>query len=180
MRQPDSRKTGDGQKDGKRRVGSCLTPGGTLDLLDGLFRGVIPDSPLAAAVQRAAKHEGWTPPEEKARQKSQRTAAGAASGRHRRGFADLRRIIVKVARMELSPEQRREPYSTASFQALRETFDNILASNSDDKNPLVGAIHSALSRAGIDRLKGVSDDTLMKDLKAIRKSHGVSRGLKTR
>jgi hypothetical protein len=85
----------------------------------------------------------------------------------------MRLSIVNLARERISPHHRRTPYSGASLAVLREEYDALLASNANDPDPIIAAIHSALSRADRDFLRRASDDTILKDLQKIRRRRGI-------
>jgi hypothetical protein len=143
-----------------------------------LFQGVIPMSDEAFVVQEAAKQEGWVPGWEREGQKLQKTTAGKQSGVRRRGLAEMRRAFVKQARMRIGPEHRRAPYSNASLDALSKEYKNLLAkSEENDADPIIGAMQSVLSASDLKSLRQTSRDTLLSDLKAIRKSLGIKRKL---
>lgn len=139
-----------------------------------LFRGAIPASPLHLAIQEAARQEGWAPSWE---QTPKRKKAGQLSGVRRGGRAELRRCIVSLARMQLSPEHRFQPYSEAALEALREQYDNILKKREDDSHPIISGMLSALSPNDRKVLKKTSDETLKADLKLIRRRRGVKRSV---
>ena len=140
-----------------------------------LFAGVIPTSPLAHVLREAAQQEGWVPPIEQVVLQSNRKKAGESSGRKRKGRGSLRRSLVKLARTRMSAAHRRTPYSNAAFAALRAQYDYLLTKSADDPNAILSAILSALSPADLNFLKRISDETLMADLKAIRRDNGVRR-----
>jgi hypothetical protein len=140
-----------------------------------LFEHVLPPSPLHQAVQHAARQAGWSPPWELPDQTSNRQKAGKSSGVSRGGRMGLRRSLLMLARMQLSPEHRRTPYSNAAFGALRTQYDYLLSKGVDDPDPILSGILSALSATDRKWLKKASDDTLKKDLQAIRRMSGVKR-----
>lgn len=135
----------------------------------------IPPTPLHDALQIAARREGWVPPWEYEEQTSKRKEAGKTSGRRRQGRAGIRRSLVMLARTRMSAAHRRTPYSNAAFAALRAQYDYLLTQSADDPNAILSAILSALSPADLNFLKRISDETLMADLKAIRRDNGVRR-----
>jgi hypothetical protein len=140
-----------------------------------LFEHVIPPSPLHQAIQDAAREAGWSPPWELPDQTASRKKAGKSSGASRKGRKEIRRSLLTLARMQLSPEHRRTPYSDAAFEALRTQYEHLLSKGSDDPDPLISGILSALSATDRKWLKKASDDTLKKDLQAIRRMRGVTR-----
>jgi hypothetical protein len=135
----------------------------------------IPPTPLHEAIQEAARQEGWTPPWNHEAQRAQKAAAGERSGVSRRGRADIRLSIIGLARMRISPEHRREPYSKAAIAALRREYDNLMSKSADDPDPLISGMLSALSPTDRKHLKNASDETLIADVKIIRRRRGVKR-----
>ena len=91
------------------------------------------------------------------------------------GRAQMRRSFLNLARTQLNPEHRRVPYSKAAIAALEKEYRSLLAKELDDPNVLISSMLSVLSEADRKALKNVSSDTLIKDLKAIRKMRGVRR-----
>jgi hypothetical protein len=141
-----------------------------------LFRYyAIPPSRLHEAMQEAARQEGWVPPWDRKEQKSKNKLAGRKSGLSRAGRAEMRRSFLNLARMQLNHEHRRAPYSNAAIAALEEKYRNLLAKELDDPNVLISSMLSVLSKADRKALKNASSDTLIKDLKIIRKMRGVRR-----
>ena len=141
-----------------------------------LFRDYpIPPSLLHQTVQDAARREGWVPPWEREEQIRKKKMAGKSSGRSRRSLAQLRQSLLKLARMRLSPDDRRAPYSKTAIAALRREYNNLLSKNANDPDPLISGMLSALSPTEHMVLKKASDDTLLKDLKDIRRMSGVRR-----
>lgn len=136
-----------------------------------LWRG-IPPSPLHQALQDAAIQAGWSSPWELEQEKIK---AGKSSGRRRAGRAQLRQSLLIYARLRLSPDHRRTPYANDALEALRKEYDNLLSKGADDPDPIVAGIHSALSATDRKWLKKASDETLKKDLQAIRRMRGVTR-----
>jgi hypothetical protein len=126
----------------------------------------VPPSSLHEALQTAARQEGWLPPWEHQVQKQE---AGKTSGTSRAGLAAIRRLLVNVARSHLSPDLRRVPYSEKALDALRTQYDRVLLKGQDDADPIISGIQSALSERDRATLKRVSRDTLIKDLKEIRR-----------
>jgi hypothetical protein len=143
-----------------------------------LFRPYRPSS-LSDALQNAAMQAGWIPPWDREEQRSKKSEAGKRSGRSRAGLAQIRDSLINLARAQLTPEQRRSPYSEASIDALEEKYRNLLTKDVSDPDIVISVILSVLSEADRKSLKKASRETLKKDLKAIRKMRGVSRELKT-
>lgn len=140
-----------------------------------LFDHVIPPSPLHQAVQDAARQAGWSPPWERPDETHNRKKAGKRSGISREGRKQIRRSLVILARNRLSPELRRTPYANDAFDALRMEYRHLLSKGADDPDPIISGILSALSETDRKRLKKAGDDTLKKDLQAIRRMSGVKR-----
>ena len=140
-----------------------------------LFRGVIPTTWLGHIIREAAQQEGWTPDWSREGQKLLKAKAGAKSGISRKALAQMRQSFVRYARTQINPEHRLTPYAKKSFGELRKLYKNLLAKDANDPDPVLAAMHSALSPADRKSLRQASDDTLLKDLKAIRRSHGVRR-----
>jgi len=90
----------------------------------------------------------------------------------------MRQSFLRYARMYLNPEHRRMPYANKSFRALRKIYNNFLDRDANDPDAVIAAMHSALSPADRKSLRRASDDTLLKDLKAIRRSHDIRRSSK--
>jgi hypothetical protein len=145
-------------------------------LLRELFRGYpIPPSSLHQALQDAAILEGWTPPWEREEQNAKKKIAGKKSGISRQGLAQIRRSFLTLARMRVSPEHRRTPYSGASLAAVTREYHALLAKDVGDPDPLIAGLHSALSPTDRISLRRASDDTLLKDLKIIRRLNSIRR-----
>lgn len=140
-----------------------------------LFDGVIPESPLHQVFQDAARQAGWSAPWERPDHTQDRKKAGKISGKSRGGRKAIRQSLVVLARGRLSPELRRTPYAGEALEALRKEYDDLVRKGVDDPHPIISGIHSALSDTDRKWLKKASDDTLMKDLKAIRRMSGVKR-----
>ena len=140
-----------------------------------LFEGVIPPSPLHQAFQDAARQAGWSPPWERLDQTHNRKKAGKSSGASRQGRREIRRSLLSLARMRLPPELRRTPYSIAAFEALRKGYDRLVSKGADDPDPVLSGILSALSETDRKWLKKAGDDTLKKDLQALRRIRGIKR-----
>ena len=158
------------------------------DLTD-LFRrpGAIPQSPLHAAVQEAARQAGWIPPWEREEQQRQKKLAGRQSGIKRAGLASICRSIVTVARARL--KSKYAPYANDSIDALEEEYHALLgngggencetlAKGKNDLCLLVPLILASRSTTERKKLKKASRETLLKDLKQVRKPL-KSRGEKT-
>ena len=138
-----------------------------------LFQGVIPTSPRQQVLQEAARQGGWTPRWEHEDQTPKKKKAGKRSGVSRGGRAEMRLSILALARNKLLGKHLREPYSTASFAALRAVYDDLLTKNVDDPDPVISGMLSALSPVDRKFLKATSDDTLVKDLQVLlRRSRG--------
>jgi hypothetical protein len=147
--------------------------------LNDLFRWYgIPPSPLHWAVQEAARQEGWTPPWVREEQQSKKKTAGKKSGLMRAGRAEIRRSVIRVARARLNLYY--EPYANASIDALHKEYRNLvgegsgencasLAKNGNDLCLLVPLMLAGLSKADQQMLKTVGRETLIKDLKLLRK-----------
>jgi hypothetical protein len=88
-----------------------------------------------------------------------------------RGAASIRRSLVYNALRQLNPKHQTKPYSNTSLEALRRKYDHLLTRNADDPDPILSGILSALTPADLKALKRVSDDTLLSDLKAIKRRH---------
>jgi hypothetical protein len=141
-----------------------------------LFRNyAIPPSWLHEAMQKAAREEGWVPPWDRKEQKSKNKLAGRKSGLARWGRAEMRRSFLALARTQLSPEHRRAPYSNDAIATLEKNYRNLLRKKLDDANVLISSMLSVLTEADRKALKKASIDTLIKDLKALRKRLGVRR-----
>jgi hypothetical protein len=140
-----------------------------------LFQGAIPPSALHQAAREAARQEGWVPPGDHEDQTAKRRKAGKSSGASRSGRSQMRRSLVMLARDLLSPELRLTPYAEGAIEALRHKYDQLLSKGSDDPDPIISGIHSALSENDRKWLKKASDETLKKDLQAIRRMRGVTR-----
>jgi len=140
-----------------------------------LFQGVISPSPLHHDMREAARQEGWVSPWEHEDQTSKRKKAGKSSGVSRWGRREMRRSLLQLARDRLSPELRRTPYANDALEALRKEYDRLLSKDADDPDPIISGIHSGLSATDRKWLKKASDDTLKKDLQAIRRMRGVKR-----
>jgi hypothetical protein len=141
-----------------------------------LFRWyAIPPSNLHETVQLAARAEGWLPPWEQQEQQEKRSKAGKRSAMIRGGRAEMRRSIIAYARTRLRPRQRSEPYSNTALTALRAVYDDLLRKNANDPDAIVSGIHSVLSPTDLKFLKKASDDTLLADLKLIRKRERLRR-----
>ena len=146
----------------------------------GLFRRYgIPPTRIIQAVQDAARCAGWIAPwdneEQSEEQKSKKKEAGKRSGVLRGGLAEIRRSIIALARTRLSLEYRRAPYSKGAIAALRNEYRSLLATDTNDPDVFISAMLSALSKADKKSLTNASVDTLIKDLKIIRKRNGVTR-----
>ena len=148
--------------------------------LNDLFRRWygIPPSPLHLAVQEAARQEGWTPPWDREEQHSKKKMAGKKSGLMRAGRAEIRRSVIQIARARLKLFY--EPYAKASIDALHKEYRNLLgegggencaslAKNGNDLCLLVPLMLAGLSKADQHTLKKVGRETLIKDLKLLRK-----------
>jgi len=149
-----------------------------------LFRWyAIPPSALHEVVQAAARQAGWTPPWDHEEQRSKKRNAGKRSGQTRGGLASMRRSLIKVARARLTPEQRRQPYKNDSIEALCEEYRKLLDEGSGDDldlrrsawDDLLPFMLAALSESDRRMLKDVGRETLIKDLKLLRKESGVGR-----
>jgi hypothetical protein len=142
---------------------------------------VIPASPLEEIAQEAARLEGWTASWQHEDQTPKRKKAGKKSGGMRRGRAEMRRCILKAARARLTPEQRRQPYANGSIDALIKEYREILEDKDHLGSPrspydgLLPFMLVALSDADRRMLKKTKRETLLKDLKALRKESGVTR-----
>jgi hypothetical protein len=162
----------------KKSVAGKRTPnkGANRRLVD-LFRQSpfgIPPSPLQQIFQEAAKEAGWIPPSELERQSDQKRKAGERSGISRSGRKEVRLSLVWYALRQLSPKYQRNPYSNASLEALRKKYDYLIKKNADDPDPILSGILSALTPADRKALKKASDDTLLADLKTIkRRNRGI-------
>src|SRR5262245_45209558 len=148
-------------------------------LTEYLNPGRHPPTELHEARREAAKRAGWIPPWHGEDQRGKKREAGKRSGRSRAGLAQIRSCLVDLARAQLTGEQRRSPYSKASINALREKYRNLLTKDVNDPDVVLGIILSVLSETDRKSLNNASPETLKKDVKAIRKSRGVSRQLKT-
>jgi hypothetical protein len=135
-------------------------------LLDLFQCFAIPPTPLHELLQNTAIEAGWIPPWELEKQVLQKKKAGKKSGIRRAGLRDMRRSLVYFALVQLNPPK---PYSNASFQALRTRYDHFLTRNKNDPDPILSGILSALIPADIKHLREASDDTLLADLKVVRK-----------
>jgi hypothetical protein len=183
-------------------------------ILQELFEGVIPTSPLALALQDAAQRTGWVPAWKEGELKAKRKKAGERSGISRAGHAKIRLSLLRIARDRLTPEQRRQPYAEDSVAALCKEFYKILSlaeeafarlspdqrqhpgaegtinavyeafgkvldshvgSRSSRLDTLVPLILSAQSEADRQRLRKIGRETIIKDLKLLRKESGVRR-----
>jgi hypothetical protein len=149
-------------------------------LLNDLFHlYAIPPSPLHEAVQEAARQEGWTPPwdheEQHRQQQTQKKTAGRRSAIMRAGRAQIRVSLIELARGRLDPEHRYAPYSKPALDSLREEYCKLLTDGDNDPNVIIPLMLSALSETDRKFLKNISRETLKKDVKAIRKKHGVRR-----
>jgi hypothetical protein len=87
----------------------------------------------------------------------------------------MRHSFVNLARARLNTEQRLSPYSEASLDALEEEYRNLLSKDVDDHDILLSTMLSVLSETDRKFLKNAPRGTLIKDLKAIRKTRGVRR-----
>lgn len=140
-----------------------------------LFEGVIPASPLHQVFQDAARQAGWSPAWERPDHTQDRKKAGKLSAKSRGGRQQIRRSLVVLARTRLSPELRLTPYANDAIDALRKEYRHLLSKGADDPDPIISAMHSALSDTDRKWLKKAGDDTLKKDLQAIRRMSGVKR-----
>jgi len=143
------------------------------DLFEG--GGVIPISPLHQIFQEAALQAGWSPPWKQLNLTNAKKEAGKRSGENRDGRRHIRRSLVMVARKRLKPDLRRTPYSNDALEALRVEYKLLLNKGADDPDPIISGIHLALSDTDRKLLKKASDDTLKKDLQAIRRMSGIKR-----
>jgi hypothetical protein len=107
--------------------------------------------------------------------RTKRKKAGKRSGVSRGGRKEIRRSLVLLARKRLTAELQRTPYANDALEALREEYAYLLGKGADDPDPIISGIHSALSATDRNWLKTASDDTLKKDLIAIRRMRGVKR-----
>ena len=146
----------------------------------------IPPSARHSILQKVAKEEGWIPPwereEQRQQQKQKKRLAGKTSGRSRAALAEIRRSLVRITREGLTPEQRREPYADNSIDALCQRYRNLLHENTGSRgplDPLVPLILESLSGADRQRLRKASRETLIKDLKLIRRARGIKRQVKS-
>jgi hypothetical protein len=131
----------------------------------------IPPTRLHEALQDGARQAGWTAPWELKDQKPQKKKAGKRSGISRGGRMEIRRSLVYNALRQLNPKHQTKPYSNTSLEALRRKYDHLLTRNADDPDPILSGILSALTPADLKALKRASDDTLLSDLKAIKRRH---------
>jgi hypothetical protein len=152
-----------------RRTSIATKPTPRSQLLDLFQWFAIAPTPLHELLQNTAIEAGWIPPWELEKQALQKKKAGKKSGISRGGLRVMRRALVYHALEQLNPPK---PYSNASFQALRTLYDHFLTRNKNDPDPILSGILSALTPADIKHLREASDDTLLADLKAIRKSRG--------
>jgi hypothetical protein len=143
--------------------------------------GVIPSSPMHAAVQEAAREAGWTPPWDREAQQLQKKSAGERSGRSRAGLTAIRRSLVLVARMLL--KSKHAPYASNSIDALEDQFQLLLDQGREENRAVAGGkpgvhllvphILGACSKADLQRLRSTSRDTMIKDLQHVLK---ITRG----
>src|SRR6266404_4117214 len=138
------RNAGRAQSAGRPR--SAADTSSPIETLAEYFRWYgIPPSWLHEALQRAAKQAGWIPPWDREEQRSKKTEAGKRSGRSRAGLAQIRHSFINLARAQLTPEQRRSPYSEASIDALEEKYRDLLTKDVSDPDIIISAILSVLS-----------------------------------
>jgi hypothetical protein len=163
-----------------------------MDKLVDLFRQYdTPTSELQKHTQVAAKRAGWIPPwdRKKQREQEQKEAAGQKSGFVRDKRAKLRRSIVFVIYLELSPAHRDKPYSAKTIKVLQDEYLKILRGKSgnlldlacvklsEDQNCWGDARFRfymslflqlpKLPETDRQSLEKVSHDTLVKDLKLL-------------
>jgi hypothetical protein len=142
-----------------------------------LFRWYgIPPSPLHAAVQEAARQAGWTPPWDRDEQRAKKKVAGKKSGASRAGLAHMRHSLLRAARMRLKPQYRKQPYATESIAAIQTEYQKLLAESGAPNDLVVMIMLSVLSEADRVRLRRASRDTIVKDLKALKR---LEKGFKT-
>ena len=153
------------------------------NLADLFRRYAIPPSPLHAAAQEAARQAGWTPPWDREKQQNQKKVAGKKSGASRAALGQIRRSIVSVARMRV--KSKYAPYSNASIDALEKEYRVLLGNGrgedcaslvKDKYDPswLVPLMLEACSEADQQKLKTVSRETLVRDLKRLLKTQRES------
>lgn len=127
----------------------------------------IPPSPLHKAIQEAAKKAGWMPPWENEEQRVKKSVAGKRSGASRAGLASLRQSFIKIARTRLKLNHRSHPFTNDAIAALREEYIKLLV---DGGGHLIAEIIlEKLPKVDLEKLKRISDDTLIKDLKVLRR-----------
>jgi hypothetical protein len=135
-----------------------------------LFRWYgIPPSPLHEAAQEAARQAGWTPPWDREEQQAKKKVAGKKSGASRAGLAQMRRSLLTAARARLKPKYRKQPYANESIEAIERRYQKLLAEDGDAHDLLVSIMLAALSKADRHRLRQASRDTIINDLKALRR-----------
>jgi hypothetical protein len=146
-----------------------LKPISPRELLDLFTCFAIPPTPLHEAIQKAAIEAGWIPPWELEDQKQQKKKAGDRSGIRRGGRMEIRRSLLSYAFEQLDPRKQSKPYNSTSLEALRSKYDYFLGKNADDPDPILSGILSALTPADRKALKKASEETLLADLKVIRR-----------
>jgi hypothetical protein len=86
-------------------------------------------SPTHDAVQKWARHEGWTAPWDRKQQKSE---AGKKSGHVRAAREKVRRNIVFILYGNLESAYRNQPFSTKSIKALHDEYLKVLHREKDN------------------------------------------------
>jgi hypothetical protein len=133
-----------------------------------LFRQhVIPPSPVHELVQTAAQQEGWIPPWERDEQQHKKREAGKRSAMRRAGLAQMRHSLIQVARPRLERTYQNHPYSNEAIDALRDEICKLLSGTINPPDVLISLILKALSGRDKTFLRGISRETLKKDMKTL-------------
>jgi hypothetical protein len=110
-----------------------------------------PPSPTHDAVQKWARHEGWTAPWDR---KQQRSEAGKKSGLVRAARERLRRDIVSILYGNLDSAYRNQPFSTKSIKALHDEYLKVLHRERED-NVLDAAVNRFSARELIEAFNDI-------------------------